>query len=63
MPQNGYSKADLEDMVERAIDVLDDACDVASSREELANAVSNALEILRDEEEDSDSDSGDDDED
>jgi hypothetical protein len=34
MAANGYSKADLEDMVDRAIDVLDDACDVASSRED-----------------------------
>ena len=58
---NGYSKADLEDMVENAIEVLDDACDVASSREDLANAVSSALEILRGEDEDSSDESDEDD--
>ena len=63
---NGFSKADLEDMVDNAIEVLDDACDVASSREDLANAVSSALDILRGEDEegdDSDDSNGDDDED
>jgi hypothetical protein len=52
MASNGFSKADYEDMVDRAIDVLDDACDVASSREDLANAVSSALDILKGEDED-----------
>jgi hypothetical protein len=51
---NGFSKADLEDMVDNAIEVLDDACDVASSREDLANAVSSALDILRGDDEDED---------
>jgi hypothetical protein len=48
----GYSKADLEDMVDNAIEVLDGACDVTSSREDLANAVSSALDILRGEDDD-----------
>jgi hypothetical protein len=60
---NGYSKADLEDMVDNAIEVLDDACDVASSREDLANAVSSALDILRGEDEDDSSDDSADDDD
>jgi hypothetical protein len=60
---NGYSKADLEDMVDNAIEVLDDACDVASSREDLANAVSSALDILRGEDEDDSSDDPSDDDD
>ena len=52
---NGYSKADLQDMVNNAIEVLDDAYDPASTREELANAVDGALDILRgDDEEDED---------
>ena len=51
-------------MVDNAIDVLDDTNDVASSREDLANALSSALDILRGEDEDDDGDSdGDDDED
>lgn len=52
MPAAGPSKADLEDQIDRAIEVLDDADDVASSREDLANALSSALEILRGEDED-----------
>jgi hypothetical protein len=52
---NGFSKADLEDMVDNAIEVLDDACDVASSREDLAGAVSSALDILRGKDENDDS--------
>jgi hypothetical protein len=53
---NGFSKSDLEDMTDRAIEVLDDAFDPAASRQELADAVGSALEILRGEDED-DSDS------
>jgi hypothetical protein len=36
---NRFSKSDLEYMVDNAIEVLDDACDFTSSREDLANAV------------------------
>ena len=60
---NGYSKSDLQDMVDNAIEVLDDACDVASSREDLAGAVSSALDILRGDDEDDDSSDSDSDED
>ena len=57
---NGYSKADLEDMTDRAIEILDDAYEPAASREELAEAVGSALDVLRgddDEDDDSSSDS------
>jgi hypothetical protein len=60
---NGFSKSELEDLIDNAIEVLDDACDVASSREDLANAVSSALDILRGEDEDEDSDDPADDDD
>jgi hypothetical protein len=57
---NGFSKSDLEDMVDRAIDVLDDAYEPATTREDLANAVGSALDILRGEDEDDDSSSDED---
>lgn len=59
---NGYSKSDLQDMVDRAIDVLDDAYAPETSREDLASAVGSALDILRgeDEEEEDEDDNGDD---
>jgi hypothetical protein len=51
---NGFSKSDLEDMTDRAIDVLENAYTPESTREDLANAVSSALDILRGDDEDSD---------
>lgn len=56
------SKADLQDQIDEAIDVLDDAYAPESNREELAEAVGKALDILRAEEEGAD-DEGDIDED
>jgi hypothetical protein len=53
---NGTSKADLQDQVDLAIDVLDDAYAPESTREDLAEAVGNALDILRGESEDDDDD-------
>lgn len=57
---NGVSKTDLQDQIDQAIDVLDDAYAPESSREDLAEAVGNALDILRGESDDDDSDSDDD---
>jgi hypothetical protein len=56
------TKADLQDTIDQAISVLDDAYQPETTREDLAEAVGNALEILRgDEEEDEDEgDNGDD---
>lgn len=61
---NGTSvtKADLQDQIDEAIDVLDDAYAPESNREELAQAVGKALDILRGEEQE-ETDSEDDDED
>lgn len=54
---NGTSKAIVEDQVDRAIDVLDQAYAPESSREDLAEAVGSALDILRgDDDSDEDSD-------
>ena len=55
---NGTSKADLQDQIDQAIDVLDDAYAPESTREDLATAVGSALDILR-----GDADSDDDSED
>jgi hypothetical protein len=63
MAGSGFSKSELEGMVDDAIDVLDDAYDPASSREDLANAVGSALDILRGEDDSSDSDDEDEDQD
>lgn len=62
----GTTKADLEDQIEEAVDILDDAYAPESSREDLAEALGKALDILRaeeeeEEEEDSADDSDDDD--
>jgi hypothetical protein len=51
------TKADLQDQIDQAIDVLDDAYQPESTRESLAEAIGNALDILRgedDEDEDDD---------
>jgi len=60
MAAPGYSKTDLEDQIDRAIEVLDDADDVGSSREDLANALSGALDILRGDDDDDDATSDED---
>ena len=41
------TKSDLEDQIEQAVNVLDDAYQPESSREDLVAAVSEALDILR----------------
>ena len=48
---NTTTKADLQDTIDQAIGVLADAYTPEVSREDLAEAVGNALEILRDEDE------------
>lgn len=65
MANSTPSKADLQDRIDQATDVLDDAYTPESSREDLAEAVGNALDILRgeDADDDSDDDSDDDDDD
>ena len=45
------TKADLQDQMDRAIEVLDDAYTPEASREELAQAIGQALDILRGEDE------------
>jgi hypothetical protein len=61
------SKADLQDQISRAVDILNDAYSPEASRADLAQAVGEALDILSEDEEDEDEDdtngSGDDDED
>ncbi len=43
------TKADLQDQIDSAIEILDDAYTPESTREELAEAVGTALRTLRDE--------------
>lgn len=45
------SKADLQDQIDRAIETLDGAYTPEASREELAGAIGEALDILRGEDE------------
>jgi|SRR5579864_6529525 len=56
------TKADLQDTIDQAISILDDAYTPEVSREDLAEAVGSALETLRGEgeDEDEDDDNGDD---
>ena len=56
------NKADPQDIIDRAIEVLEDADDVESTRSDLAAALTQALSILRGQEEEADTDDGDDDE-
>jgi hypothetical protein len=58
MASGTTTKADLQDQIDQAIDVLDDAYAPESTREELAAAIGSTLDILRGE---SDDDDGDDD--
>jgi hypothetical protein len=60
------SKADLQDQISRAVDILNDAYSPEASRADLAQAVGEALDILsedEDEDEDDNTGNGDDDED
>jgi hypothetical protein len=50
------SKTDLQDQIDRAIETLDDAYTPESTREDLAEAMGEALGILRGEDEESDTD-------
>ncbi len=54
------TKADLQDQIDSAIGVLDDAYQPEVTREDLAEAVGNALDILRGEADDDDDDDTDD---
>ena len=63
MANGTTTKDDLQDQIDQAIDVLDDAYAPETSREDLAEAVGNALDILRGEAEEEDTDDGDDDDD
>ena len=45
------TKADLQDQIDQAIDVLEEAYQPESTREDVVEALSNALDILRGEEE------------
>ncbi len=49
---NGNSKADLQDRIDQAIDVLDDAYAPETTREDLAAAIGSSLDILRGESDD-----------
>jgi hypothetical protein len=59
----GPSKVELRERIDSAIDLLDDAYAPETTREDLAQAVGQALDVLKgeDEDEDEDDDSGDDD--
>jgi hypothetical protein len=57
---NPETKADLQDQIDQAIDVLDDAYAPESSREDLAGALGTALDILRGDGEDADDGDADD---
>ena len=50
---NTVTKGDLQDQIDEAIDVLDDAYAPESNREELAEAIGKALDVLRGEDTDS----------
>jgi hypothetical protein len=50
------TKADLQDVIDRAIEVLDDAYSPETTREDLAGAVGEALDILNGEDEEEDDD-------
>ena len=64
MAQNGPSKADLQSQLDDLNDILSDAYDPESTREDLAAAIGEALDTLNGEDEESedteDSENGDD---
>jgi Mg-chelatase subunit ChlI len=53
---SGPSRAELQDRVDRAIELLDDAYAVESTREDLADAVGQALDVLNGEDEEEEED-------
>jgi hypothetical protein len=56
------SKGELQERIDSAIDLLDDAYAPETTREDLAQAVGQALDVLKGEDDDEDDDdSGDDD--
>jgi hypothetical protein len=55
------SKGDLQDRIDSAIDLLDDAYAPETTREDLAQAVGQALDILKGEDDDEDEDDSEDD--
>jgi len=59
----GPTKTELQDTIDSAIETLNEAYAPEATREELATAVGEALDILNGEDEDSDDDFGDSDED
>jgi hypothetical protein len=59
MAAAGPSKAELQDTIDSAVSVLSDAYAPESTREELATAVGQALDILNGEDDDSDDDDSD----
>jgi hypothetical protein len=61
--QTGPTKTDLQDLIDSAIEILDDAYEPESTREDLAVAIGSALETLRGEAEDEEEDEEDESED
>jgi len=60
MANGSTSKADLQDQIDQAIDVLSDSYVPESTREDLAQAIGTALDILQgDSDEDDDEDEDD----
>jgi hypothetical protein len=57
---NSVTKSDLQDVIDEVIDVLDDAYEPEATREDLAEAVGQALDTLRGEDEDDTADDSDD---
>ena len=55
------SKSELQERIESAIDLLDDAYAPETTREDLAQAVGQALDVLKGEDEDEDDDDSEDD--
>ena len=59
----GPTKTDLQDTIDRAIEVLDDAYDPESTRQGLAESVGKALDILNGEDDDEDDEEDDEEDD
>src|SRR5215469_8261127 len=55
-PATGPTKANLQDQIDSAIDALSDAYQPESTREDLAEAIGTALDILQRESDDEDQD-------
>ena len=59
MAANGPTKAELQEQIDSAIETLNEAYTPEATREELATAVGEALDILNGEDEESDEDASD----